>query len=161
MKAGHCHGNDIKLAGYPLWGNLLAGCCSADASCLTATQQSLTLVIDNEKAKIINLFLPYFSENFRSSALSSSSIPVFFFFKYMGGRATCRRCVSSTRHEYGVLTSLQASAKVGIKQEIAASSLTAVYVFSKGTDCVDVDISVDIFAWCGSSSSCCKFAMLP
>lgn len=79
----------------------------------------------------------------------------------MGGRATCLLCVSRTRHEYLVLISLHASAKEGIRQVITASSLSALGVVLKGTDGVDVDISVDIFACFGSCSSCSKFAMLP
>lgn len=103
----------------------------------------------------------YLWENLSSSAPSSCCIPVFFLFRYMGGRQTCLRCVFMTRHEYGADSSSEAAANDGMELGTASASLPGPDDTSAGgSGAVVVETSPDIFTCFWSSSACSRFAIL-
>lgn len=88
-------------------------------------------------------------------------MPVFFLFRYMGGRQTCLRWVFSTRHEYGADSSSEAAANDGIELRTASASGALIRDSLAGwSGGPAAEISTDMFSCLGSHSACFKFAIL-
>lgn len=102
----------------------------------------------------------YLWENLSRSACSTSCIPVFFLFRYMGGRLMCLRCVFMTRHEYGADRSSEAAANDGIEHGTATASPPGKDDTCLCSEALTAETSPDMFTCFESSSACSRFAIL-
>lgn len=125
------------------------------------TESSVTMTASRYRRDVKWNVEFYICENLSRSACSSPRIPVFFLFRYMGGRQTCLRCVFRTRHEYGADSSSEAAANDGTELRTAAASGAVACDSASGRSGEPArEISTDIFSCLESPSACFKFAML-
>lgn len=88
-------------------------------------------------------------------------MPDFFLLREAGGRATCLRCVLSTRHEYGADSSSEAAENDGMELRTESAFGPVTGDGSGGwSGGAAAEISTDIFSCLGSPSACSRFAML-